>query len=80
MSQTSFQKYIGTTIAKDISEETRIVIMENLSELDGVSIEDFQDSSSSMLITFPVLLTYTVSIPLIPCRFEAYGAAGCGRI
>lgn len=40
MGLTSFQKYIGTTIAKDISEETRAVIMENLSELDGVSIEE----------------------------------------
>lgn len=40
MGLTSFQKYIGTTVAKDISEETRAVIMENLSELDGVSIEE----------------------------------------
>lgn len=40
MSLTSFQKYIGTTVAKDISEETRAVIMENLSELDGVTIEE----------------------------------------
>lgn len=40
MSLTSYQKYIGTTVAKDISEETRAVIMENLSELDGVSIEE----------------------------------------
>lgn len=40
MSLTAFQKYIGTTVAKDISKETRAVIMENLSELDGVSIEE----------------------------------------
>ena len=40
MGLTSFQKYIGTTIAKDICEETRAVIMENMSELEGVSIEE----------------------------------------
>lgn len=40
MGLTTFQKYIGTTIAKDICEETRAVIMENLSDLDGVSIEE----------------------------------------
>ena len=40
MSLTSYQKYIGTTIAKDISEETIAVIMENMSDLAGVSIEE----------------------------------------
>lgn len=36
---TSFRKYIGTEVATDISEETVAVIMENITELDGVSIE-----------------------------------------
>lgn len=40
MGLTSYQKYIGTTVATDISEETRAVIMENLDVLDGVSIEE----------------------------------------
>ncbi len=38
MNLTSFRKYIGTTVAKDVSVETVAVIMENLDQLDGVSI------------------------------------------
>lgn len=40
MHLTSFRKYIGTTVAKDVSVETVAVIMENLDQLDGVSIEE----------------------------------------
>ncbi len=40
MSLTSFRKYIGTTVATNVSEETVAVIMENIDELDGVSIEE----------------------------------------
>lgn len=38
MNLTSFRKYIGTTVATDISEETVAVLMENSEELPGVSI------------------------------------------
>ncbi len=38
MHLTSFRKYIGTTVARDVSRETVAVIMENLDQLDGVSI------------------------------------------
>ncbi len=38
MSLTSFRKYIGTTVATNVSEETVAVIMENADELAGVSI------------------------------------------
>lgn len=38
MNLTSFRKYIGTTVARDISERTVAVIMENNYQLDGVSI------------------------------------------
>lgn len=38
MHLTSFRKYIGTTVARDVSTETVAVIMENLDQLDGVSI------------------------------------------
>ena len=34
----SFQKYIPTTIASDVSDQTVAVIMENLSDLQGISI------------------------------------------
>jgi len=38
MSLTSFRKYIGTTVATNVSEETVAVIMENSDQLEGVSI------------------------------------------
>ena len=38
MSLTSFRKYIGTTIATNISEKTVAVLMENSTELPGVTI------------------------------------------
>lgn len=40
MGLTSYQKYLGTTVASDVNEKTVAVIMENLDELDGVSIEE----------------------------------------
>lgn len=40
MKLTSFRKYIGTTVATDVSDKTVAVIMENSFELDGVSIEE----------------------------------------
>lgn len=40
MDLTSFRKYIGTTVATDVSEKTVAVIMEHSSELDGVTIEE----------------------------------------
>lgn len=40
MSLNSYSKYIATTIAEDIGEETKAAIMENLSELQGISIEE----------------------------------------
>ena len=38
MNLTSFRKYIGTTVATNVSEKTVAVIMENSSDLPGVSI------------------------------------------
>ncbi len=38
MNLTSFRKYIGTTVATDVSEETVAVIMENSESLPGVTI------------------------------------------
>ena len=38
MSQTSYRKYIGTTVATNVSEKTVAVIMENSEDLPGVSI------------------------------------------
>lgn len=38
MNLTSFRKYIGTTVATNVSEETVAVLMENAEQLPGVSI------------------------------------------
>lgn len=38
MNQTSFRKYIGTTVATNVSEKTVAMVMENSEELPGVSI------------------------------------------
>ena len=38
MNLTSYQKYVGTVVAKDVCDETVAVIMENMDQLDGVSI------------------------------------------
>lgn len=35
----SFQKYIPTVLASDVSEETRAAVMENLDKLEGVDVE-----------------------------------------
>ncbi len=40
MSQNSYQKYIATSIALDVSEETVAYINENLSELQGISVAE----------------------------------------
>lgn len=40
ISLNSFQKFIATTIAEDVSEETVADVMENLDDLQGVNIEE----------------------------------------
>lgn len=40
MSLTSFRKYLGTTVANNVSRETVAVIMENIEDLPGVTIEE----------------------------------------
>ncbi|MBQ8199591.1 MAG: penicillin-binding protein [Lachnospiraceae bacterium] len=40
MSLNSYQKYIATTVAKDVSDETVAMVMENSRELDGVSVTE----------------------------------------
>ena len=40
MNLNSYQKYIATTVAKDVSDETVAMIMENADVLDGVSVTE----------------------------------------
>ena len=58
----SFQKYIPTTIASDVSDQTVAVIMENLSDLQGISIgeESLREYPDSKY--FSSILGYTGKI------------------
>ncbi len=40
MSLNSFQKYIATTVAEDVSDQTVAMVMENSDRLEGVSVEE----------------------------------------
>lgn len=58
----SFQKYIATTVATNVSEKTVAVIMENASELDGVSIEEDTIRKYNYPYYFSHILGYTGKI------------------
>lgn len=62
MSLYSYQKYIATTIATDVSPETVAVIMENMNELDGVSIEEDTIRKYNYPYYFTHILGYTGKI------------------
>jgi penicillin-binding protein 2 len=62
MSLYSYQKYIATTVATDVSLETVAVIMENASELDGVSIEEDTIRKYNYPYYFSHILGYTGKI------------------
>ncbi len=63
MKLTSYRKYIGTTVAKDISNETVAVIMENSTDLPGVSIvEDTVRRYTEDSFYFSHILGYTGKI------------------
>ena len=62
MSLYSYSKYIATTVATDVSKETVAVIMENLSELDGVSIEEDTIRKYNYPYYFSHIIGYTGKI------------------
>ncbi|MBQ3906854.1 MAG: penicillin-binding protein [Lachnospiraceae bacterium] len=62
MSLTSFRKYLGTTVATNISEKTVAVLMENAEELPGVSIEEDTVRRYVDSIYFAHVLGYTGKI------------------
>ncbi len=62
MNNNSFQKYIATTVATDVSEETVAVVMENSMELEGVSIEEDTIRRYVDSIYFSHILGYTGKI------------------
>ncbi len=62
MNQNSYQKYIDTTVASDVSDQTVADVMENASMLDGVSIEESTARKYVDSVYFSQLLGYTGKI------------------
>lgn len=62
MSANSYQKYISTTVANNVSEETVAVIMENADVLDGVSIAEGTIRKYNDSIYFAQIIGYTGKI------------------
>ncbi len=62
MSLYSYQKYISTTIATDVSLETVAVVMENADTLDGVAIEEDTIRKYNYPYYFSHILGYTGKI------------------
>lgn len=59
MSANSYQKYIATTVANNVSEETVAVVMENSDVLEGVSISEGTIRKYNDSIYFAQILGYT---------------------
>ena len=59
MSANSYQRYIATTVAENVSQETVAVIMENEDNLDGVSIAEGTIRKYNDSIYFAQVIGYT---------------------
>ncbi len=59
IAQNSFKKYIQTTVAKEVSNETVAVIMENLDTLQGVSVEQQYIRKYNQSAYFSHIVGYT---------------------
>ncbi|HBA69522.1 MAG TPA: penicillin-binding protein [Lachnospiraceae bacterium] len=62
MNANSFQKYIATTVAYNISEETVAVVMENSDNLDGVSVAEDTVRRYVDSVYFSQIIGYTGKI------------------
>lgn len=62
MNNNSYQKYIATTVATDVSEETVAVVMENNAELEGVSIVEDTIRKYVDSVYFSHIIGYTGKI------------------
>lgn len=62
MSANSYQKYIATTVANNVSEKTVAVVMENADVLDGVSIAEGTIRKYNDSVYFAQILGYTGKI------------------
>ncbi len=70
LSLNSFQKYIPTTVATDVSEKTVASIMEHSSELQGVSIEENTLRRYDQAVYFAPVIGYTGRIT--QAEYDAY--------
>ena len=59
MSANSYQRYIATTVAENVSQETVAVIMENADSLDGVSIAEGTIRKYNESIYYAQVIGYT---------------------
>ncbi len=59
MNSNSYQKYIDTTVASDVSEQTVADVMENADTMDGVSIEESTARKYVDSVYFSQILGYT---------------------
>ena len=75
MNNNSYQKYIATTVATDVSEETVAVVMENCNELEGVSIMEDTVRKYVDSVYFSHIIGYTgkVSQEELETLQEEYG-------
>ncbi|MBQ2936906.1 MAG: penicillin-binding protein [Lachnospiraceae bacterium] len=75
MNNNSYQKYIATTVATDVSEASVAVIMENCNELQGVSIMEDTIRKYVDSIYFSQIIGYTgkVSQEELQALTETYG-------
>lgn len=70
----SYQKYVTTTIAKDVSEKTMVAINENEADLTGVSISEQTVRKYNDSIYFAPILGYTGTIS--ETQLEEFNAQG----
>ncbi len=71
---TSYQKYVTTTIAKDVSKETAVAIQENTSTITGVSVEQQTVRKYNNSMYFAPIIGYTGKIS--DAELEEYTEAG----
>lgn len=59
MSGNNYQKYIKTTVAEDVSQETVAVVLENSDEIQGVSVDEVTMRRYNDSIYFAPIIGYT---------------------
>ena len=70
----SYQKYVATTIAKEVSKETAVAIQENTSNITGVSVEQQTVRKYNNSTYFAPIIGYTGKIS--DAQLEEYTQAG----